>query len=1334
MSTTTTATRQPAPQRPRANRRGGIMVPSDKVDRFHQAIGIAPLQVQQPSTTVAERPDAQQKTQVLTEASKSQKVANATLLAGLPAGDEADAIREILTQHAKAVPEERKAFKGIDYLDDTARITNPDERKTRLEAIQKTLDAVATRRRALADAIKAMPPIDPSDKVGTASLNEARGQLTTIDLHLPDEFQGMSAAEVKRRLATKLATPDQKEQMLQEAKDGFKDENGNDISASFGKAFKDTMEPASAKSFERQRFYFDQFVSAPPPEKLQEIGKITDRIVEQGQRILDCGGSLKDVEALMAKTGIPKDWWPPRFVDTLQAWRKTERAMMQERVAEQFKKLPSLDDTGDTIEQIKSFGEMFCATLPEGVAKNSDKINEFLKNDLVTEPIKQFLEGLANGFGLGEVGFAALQSLAPEDFEKTNKQKLLDGFDTAMELLKGSIGSAVSALKVADSCGAHVLSSVVPGLSLAKCGIDLALAVKKLGEHTAIRVQTGLMKKDAIKQLGSGENEDGGAFLSALGNEIRGRNKQITKDGIEVTTKSMDLAGAAAGTFGGHYGLAAQGGLKIVSGTITLGSKVVFTNIDWAEANRAKKMLEEARAGNPVARMEIFKESNTYAKMYVCLLVRDGNPLAEKFIVQRGIEEPDVEGAMAIKLLREALLDSADQKAEDDIPDSLLMANTGKVGEYTAKIGKAIGNAPRAIADKLKDRSIAYDPSWEFQGAVVLTEKGYDAVKKDAVAAGLFDQPTGIGDALKKLEKEAADTLKLLPGGQPKQLSIESKEGKALQKQLLDAIGAVDDAYGTINSYTPLANPKDKKTEPHKGMSMYCGQLLQELRIERNRYDQLLRDCGLKNSAWQPALSSNPMDPDTWITNWANGIKFACLPSDDGGMGKALAAAAKAAAEIEKSRSKPQALRTAQLDYSETLNDVIAAAKDCRTQAAEVPAMASYLERALADAATKQRDNDSQLGGVGSTGGPKWTKPEIPPDAITAQAWEALWKEAAKGGFVSDKAGDGGVLDAIKKMEKLKEAVEKALPTGGKPLLKARQDYALAAGEILLAKEKFLKVQRDVAAALNKTVINAYTRAMNQVAEYDDARSEVNFTITGGITAAAWEATYKDAVDKGAVPAAKKAADALSDALKDTASAIAKVEKSITGKKFEDALKQAHEAGTAIDAAIQAIDAKLMAADGYADNKRMGIYLSGQLRPMLQNLKKADPLAAALAGNAAGGQFGKQSFTLLARDFSATKKSAIELGVIADQKTGMSGALGDLAKANTALETAKAKRQPDPAEVKKVHAAAFAAAQKLGRLSKNIEELSENANWVAYAKAAQNTTAEYLKRIGPVPT
>src|SRR5207249_3576129 len=116
-------------------------------------------------------------------------------------------------------------------------------------------------------------------------------------------------------------------------------------------------------------------------------------------------------------------------------------------------------------------------------------------------------------------------------------------------------------------------------------------------------VQTRMMTKKAEMEWALGESEDGGAFVNALKNELGGRHRQIAKDSLDVTTKSLALTGAIGEVTG--IGTLAGFGVRIVGKTIEVGGRIVFTGIEWGLADRAKNLMREAQAGNPIARMQI---------------------------------------------------------------------------------------------------------------------------------------------------------------------------------------------------------------------------------------------------------------------------------------------------------------------------------------------------------------------------------------------------------------------------------------------------------------------------------------------------------------------------------------------------------------------------------------------------------------------------------------------------------------------------------------------------------------------------------------------------------
>src|SRR5207253_2738147 len=102
---------------------------------------------------------------------------------------------------------------------------------------------------------------------------------------------------------------------------------------------------------------------------------------------------------------------------------------------------------------------------------------------------------------------------------------------------------------------------------------------------------------------------------------------QITQTVLEEGVDAVAGMGSAiAVTAGGHYGAVAAVALTVVGKTVKYGSKIVFTNINWGRARTAMAVLAEARAGNPQARVQIFEDSNLYAKMYICCLANETPP------------------------------------------------------------------------------------------------------------------------------------------------------------------------------------------------------------------------------------------------------------------------------------------------------------------------------------------------------------------------------------------------------------------------------------------------------------------------------------------------------------------------------------------------------------------------------------------------------------------------------------------------------------------------------------------------------------------------------------
>ena len=229
---------------------------------------------------------------------------DAKLIDGLPVGTNTDEIRSILSEHAAKVPDETKAFAGLSDFQSIQELA-PEKREGRLRGVASVLSAVKDRRKRLEAAIETAPR--PWSEADVQAIGDGRRLLARISAHVPEEFLSLGD-QLQDRIATLCADTEEKEQILAREKQGFRNDKGEDITASLGGAFKEAIEPVGMKKFERMNFFFDQFVSAPPVKELDKLGQITTKVVQKCYRIMDAGGHLDDVQALMERTGIPETW------------------------------------------------------------------------------------------------------------------------------------------------------------------------------------------------------------------------------------------------------------------------------------------------------------------------------------------------------------------------------------------------------------------------------------------------------------------------------------------------------------------------------------------------------------------------------------------------------------------------------------------------------------------------------------------------------------------------------------------------------------------------------------------------------------------------------------------------------------------------------------------------------------------------------------------------------------------------------------------------------------------------------------------------------------------
>ncbi|MGH7040906.1 MAG: hypothetical protein ACREFY_02090 [Acetobacteraceae bacterium] len=1250
-------------------------------------------------------------------------------LSALPDPECIETIRGILAEHELKKPEEAALFKDYDFVEDLDRVS-PDRRRKDFAAIIDAMDAVVERRRALDQALgqARANAVTPEQQ---KAVEEATRLKAILGEHIPDAFWAQQKTLAGRRDGI-LASRQDKAKALEQEKQGFPE------GAKFGERFKEIIEPSSTKSFERTSFYFDTFVSAPPPELQKELYQMTDAMVAKAHRIMDAGGKLADVDTMMASTGLPEAWWPPNFIQEMQAWRKCEREVLRRDVIEQCKQNDyDFTSPGDIVKFMKDQAHNTGSSAKQMFA-------DMLETGEVKKAIGDFTDQLKSNFGFGDDVASALEANEFSSLDPSVAKQLFDAITSAEGTLSGVLGMAVTGLKKAPDVLdklqgvlppdevtelTKLAGSLVPGLALAVAGLNLGLALAELAKQSVMLGVASSLAEESIGRVARGELEDGFALTYALQNEQRARGIAVGKASVKVVTSTIAVVGAGAEVAGAHYGVAVKYGLLVVGKTITYGSQIVFTNIEWAQATKAKDMLAEARAGNPIARIEIFKNAATYAKLYIAILARDGDRTALDFVEKNGIDETTIANkANAIWILEAALRADSGQKAEDEIADGWIDANTGgALSKIKTAVG-AIGTAGKAVGNKIHDvrkgdeRGADYDKTWSYTGSADISATTWRAAKDGAYKAGLHDDHgTGVSSAVETAEADYSAAVAELraAGAKP------AKPDKT-RDIVLAAIASLQGLQRALRQWTPMSNADDNdRQEIHAGMTEFMVRLNATATVNIDELDKTLRTLGLKDTSFQAAISSNPLDPDVWKTNWKGGIEKACLPKNDAGVGSALAKAAKCIGTRDGiARDKnPQNWRRASLALKEALDQVLAATDDCRGPVAEVASMIGALERIRAEAATRLRAMDKEMADP-------WPDAPSRPSTISSADWENYYKSACDGGAAKTGQG-GGIADALDTLDAKEKEIAKNTQDPQKTLA-AEIEYREATGQLMLATAELMRGQRDMAEPLKAYVMAIGVFARSEQLAKADVQQKRTFTPTPNLTVAAWEATCKSATESGCVLKNDTIKSNMSKAIAAYLKARETLETQRKGKDY----KKIRAAAMATLAALGKLAVAVSGAlgdRGFKDNPIMAQYLAQRLDRTRQML--ADPALKDEADGMAAphGEFNPEARVWVAKDWDKAKKQATDNGIIVDGDTGMTPKLK--AAITTLNDYGKKKdKTKTPKQREEVEAARISARTRVTELKEFVDStlklLSRHRGWLDYVKSWSDLCQTALDQIG----
>ena len=496
--------------------------------------------------------------------------------------------------------------------------------------------------------------------------------------------------------------------------------------------WREFIESVHLKSFEYTIPYFDKPFREPSPKLVEAQQRIIEKIVNRARLIRDYGGTIKEVEDSMGH--IPPQFWPPEFVRSLQAWRKVERELEYERlqkVEQQAASINASDIMGLVGFALDSIGFVAITTDLDGaIGQAREGVNveaaipcSWRGAPAAMEALVGFTGAVQNGYGLGaeiydllkakdyDQVYAFLQGKHPGEFGNMSKAEALaalqnrinsqnaafekkfhsitqkiesrmnrvaDAGSAAIGVTTNAVwavaaaeaGTGVSSSDALSMAGTSGAGGLVPVLCAVGAGIDLTRAIVDLGKAISLSKRTGSLQRQAEIADAAQDSPDGGALVMAICNGVAATKRKVAKESVNVTSKGLTFAGEL--TLNTGIGVVAGLGLKVAGKSVEYAGKIVFAGIDWGRAKDVKAMIKEARDGNPMARMQLMKKSGLYAKMYIGIMAREGNPIARKYVVDRGLSEADIDNpAIAISVLRDAMLNVEDQRNEEEVSDNL---------------------------------------------------------------------------------------------------------------------------------------------------------------------------------------------------------------------------------------------------------------------------------------------------------------------------------------------------------------------------------------------------------------------------------------------------------------------------------------------------------------------------------------------------------------------------------------------------------------------------------------------------------------------------------------
>lgn len=566
-------------------------------------------------------------------------------------------------------PIEKKAFQGVRFVDEVWKL-----KKKQLTKMSNAMEAAKMRQKEMRKELAKWKK--PKGIGAKKSHLEARRFETTMLIHFPPQFQADPGIKLKTRVkriqkASTMSYGEKEREILK-----LQQPSGRTLAyeRSLFEAAIQYGSNTNVDNYDEIDPFFDKALKALTVKQVNELYKVNKDIVERGYQIRDYGGSADDVEKALEH--LPRGFWPATLVDDLQAWRHVERELVYEKITEletEAQKFFSAENMDTLVNTIGDVGEVLGGAAP-AVARGFST-TEGVAVSTTIESSKLFLLSL--------VTFKDACAEAPGDIAKAlkgMKKKDLATLVTEMTKFTASLQGVVSLGDLTPAGKAFV--DLCPILGAIGAGMELSLVAVE-AVKVAKKRKVAVDDLRTLKRLNSNLRiRPDKAMENALGNDVSGRDLQLASNIVKTISKGVALAGNVSTATGGA-------GLGVTAKCIGMGNTLAFSCIDSTTAKKAMKTLDQARAGSTKAQVKIFRDSATYAKMYMAMKAKDGDKFAIQLIENRGLTQEDLDRPeMSLRIIRQALMDDAGQKDEAGRANLAMNVATDFLGEGTINMMK----------------------------------------------------------------------------------------------------------------------------------------------------------------------------------------------------------------------------------------------------------------------------------------------------------------------------------------------------------------------------------------------------------------------------------------------------------------------------------------------------------------------------------------------------------------------------------------------------------------------------------------------------------------------